>query len=81
MRSSEIRDLMSLAASPDIISFSGGMPGNELFPLEMIDQIYQSLSEKEKQVPCSMGLPMDSGTAGIACTILRRGCRSGRTGC
>jgi 2-aminoadipate transaminase len=55
LRSSEIRDLMSLAASPDIISFSGGMPGNELFPLEMIDQIYQSLSEKEKQVAMQYG--------------------------
>ena len=49
LRSSEIRDLMSLATSPNIISFSGGMPGNELFPLDMIDNVYQSLTEKEKQ--------------------------------
>ena len=28
LRSSEIRDLMSLATSPDMISFAGGMPGN-----------------------------------------------------
>ena len=49
LRSSEIRDLMSLATSPGIISFSGGMPGNELFPLDMIDNVYQSLTEKEKQ--------------------------------
>jgi 2-aminoadipate transaminase len=49
LRSSEIRDLMSLATAPDMISFAGGMPGNELFPLETIDRIYQSFTEKEKQ--------------------------------
>ena len=32
-RSSAIRDLMSLATRSDIISFAGGMPGNELFPV------------------------------------------------
>ncbi|SFK75205.1 2-aminoadipate transaminase [Porphyromonadaceae bacterium KH3CP3RA] len=55
LRSSEIRDLMSLATAPDIISFAGGMPGNELFPLETIDRIYQSLTEKEKQTALQYG--------------------------
>ncbi|WP_436415623.1 PLP-dependent aminotransferase family protein [Petrimonas sp.] len=55
LRSSEIRDLMSLATSPNIISFSGGMPGNELFPLDMIDNVYQSLTEKEKQIAMQYG--------------------------
>lgn len=49
LRSSEIRDLMSLASAPDIISFAGGMPGNELFSLNSIDTIYRSLTDKEKQ--------------------------------
>jgi 2-aminoadipate transaminase len=43
MRTSEIRDLMSLATRPDIISFAGGMPGNELFPTKEIDDIYNNL--------------------------------------
>ncbi|WP_019537794.1 PLP-dependent aminotransferase family protein [Proteiniphilum acetatigenes] len=55
LRSSEIRDLMSLATAPDIISFAGGMPGNELFPLETLDRIYQSLTEKEKQTALQYG--------------------------
>ena len=55
LRSSEIRDLMSLASAPDIISFSGGMPGNELFPLDSIDKIYNSLTEKEKQIAMQYG--------------------------
>jgi len=49
LRTSEIRDLMSLATSPDIISFAGGMPGNELFPVKQIDEIYNSLPIKIKQ--------------------------------
>ena len=43
LRTSEIRDLMSLAIRPDIISFAGGMPGNELFPVEEIDDIYNTM--------------------------------------
>ncbi len=34
---------MSLATRPDIISFAGGMPGNELFPTKEIDDIYNNL--------------------------------------
>ncbi len=55
MRTSEIRDLMSLATRPDIISFSGGMPGNELFPVAELDEIYQHLSVKEKQAGMQYG--------------------------
>ena len=55
LRSSEIRDLMSLATAPNMISFAGGMPGNELFPLTKIDRIINSLSDKEKQVAMQYG--------------------------
>ena len=43
LRSSEIRDLMKLATRPDIISFAGGMPNNNLFPVQEIDEIYNHL--------------------------------------
>lgn len=55
LRSSEIRDLMSLATRPGIISFAGGMPGNELFPLKEMDEIYNSLTIAEKQVAMQYG--------------------------
>ena len=55
LRTSEIRDLMSLAISSDIISFSGGMPGNDLFPLKEIDAIYSNLSLKKKQLAFQYG--------------------------
>ena len=50
---------MSLATAPDMISFAGGMPGNDLFPLETIDQIYHSLTDREKQVALQYGSPRD----------------------
>lgn len=55
LRSSEIRDLMSLATAPNMISFAGGMPGNELFPLDAIDAITRALTEKEKQTALQYG--------------------------
>lgn len=55
LRSSEIRDLMSLANKPGMILFSGGMPDNDLFPLESIDRIYASLTPREKQLAMQYG--------------------------
>jgi 2-aminoadipate transaminase len=55
MRTSEIRDLMSLATRPDIISFAGGMPNNDLFPVKEIDEIYNNLSDREKKVGFQYG--------------------------
>ena len=40
LRSSAIRELMSLASRPDIISFAGGMPGNELFPVDEVEELF-----------------------------------------
>ncbi|MBP1639996.1 MAG: GntR family transcriptional regulator [Bacteroidetes bacterium] len=50
LRSSAIRDLMSLATRPDMISFAGGMPDNELFPIREVQEIVDDLSVKERQV-------------------------------
>lgn len=55
LRSSAIRDLMSLATRPDIISFAGGMPDNELFPIEETDKILRSLDTKKKQLAFQYG--------------------------
>lgn len=55
LRSSEIRDLMSLANKPDMILFSGGMPDNDLFPLREVDTIYQGLTDTEKKIAMQYG--------------------------
>ncbi|MBD3317785.1 MAG: aminotransferase class I/II-fold pyridoxal phosphate-dependent enzyme [Chitinivibrionales bacterium] len=49
MRSSEIRKLMKLAADPHIISFAGGMPNNDLFPTELIGEIWNRLDTASQQ--------------------------------
>lgn len=50
LRSSEIRDLMKLATRPDIISFAGGMPNNDLFPVKQIDEIYNTMDLSRKKM-------------------------------
>ncbi len=55
LRSSEIRDLMSLANKPNMILFSGGMPDNDLFPLDEIDAIYEKLTPQEKKIAMQYG--------------------------
>ncbi|MCX6170484.1 MAG: PLP-dependent aminotransferase family protein [Ignavibacteriales bacterium] len=55
MRTSEIRDLMSIAMRPDIITFAGGMPNNDLFPVKEIDEIYNGLDDKTKKVGFQYG--------------------------
>lgn len=55
MRTSEIRDLMKLATDPNIISFAGGMPNNDLFPIQEIDQIYNSMDDKLKKIGFQYG--------------------------
>lgn len=55
MRSSVIRELMRLAADPSIISFAGGMPNNDLFPCEIVEDLYKNLPIKEKQMAFQYG--------------------------
>jgi DNA-binding transcriptional MocR family regulator len=55
MRSSEIRRLMTLASNPSIISFSGGMPADELLPTAVLDEIYAGLSLKAKRTAMQYG--------------------------
>lgn len=47
MQSSEIRELLKLTAQPEIISFAGGLPAPELFPVEEIAQVTTDLLAKE----------------------------------
>ncbi len=46
---------MDLATNPDIISFAGGMPDNELFPIAETDRILCNLSPGKKQTAFQYG--------------------------
>lgn len=55
MRSSEIRRLMKLSSEPSVISFAGGMPANDLFPITIVDELYNSLPKEVKQTALQYG--------------------------
>ncbi len=55
LRSSEIRDLLKLATRPDIISFAGGMPNNNIFPVDDVNEIYNNLNPELKKIAFQYG--------------------------
>jgi 2-aminoadipate transaminase len=47
VRPSAIRELLQLGADPEIISFGGGYPDPELFPIGELQQVYARLPVAE----------------------------------
>jgi len=47
MKSSEIRELLAVSQKPGVISFAGGLPSPQAFPIEQINTIIQEIIEKE----------------------------------
>jgi len=50
MKSSVIRELLKFAMQPDIISFAGGMPAPELFPIREFDEACRHILAHEGEV-------------------------------
>ena len=50
MHSEDVKQLMKQASGKSLISFAGGMPNNDLFPVEQIDEIYNSLPDEVKKL-------------------------------
>lgn len=55
MRRSQIRDLLSVATRPEIISFAGGFPNPGTFPLEELKGIVQEVLDKEGNAALQYG--------------------------
>ena len=47
LKASEIRELLKLTQRPEIISFAGGLPAPELFPLEAVEKAMTETIEKQ----------------------------------
>ena len=47
MKSSFIRELLKLTQQPDIISFGGGLPAPEVFPVEKIQEACNTVLEEQ----------------------------------
>src|SRR5580765_3700104 len=50
MRSSLVRELLKLTARPDVISFAGGLPASDLFPLNRFQDACQRVLKQDGRV-------------------------------
>lgn len=50
MKGSAIRELLKLTEQPDIISFAGGLPAPELFPIKEMEQVCSRVLQEEGKV-------------------------------
>lgn len=50
LKASEIRELLKLTEMPEVISFAGGLPAPELFPVDEMKEVTQEVLEKDGQV-------------------------------
>ncbi|MEG1254431.1 PLP-dependent aminotransferase family protein [Clostridium sp.] len=50
LKASEIRELLKLTEKPEIISFAGGLPAPELFPLEKINEVMTKVIQEKGQM-------------------------------
>jgi 2-aminoadipate transaminase len=55
MKRSEIRELLKLTAKPGIISFAGGLPAPDLFPIDDIKEMSRIIMEREGKTALQYG--------------------------
>ena len=64
LKSSAIREILKITSRPGIISFAGGLPAPELFPIEEIADAAQGIFKKYGS--CCLAVFCDRGTAHTA---------------
>ncbi len=55
IKASEIRELLKLTAKPEIISFAGGLPASELFPVQQMIEISKKVLEESGEKALQYG--------------------------
>jgi 2-aminoadipate transaminase len=55
MKKSEIREILKLISKPGLISFAGGLPAPDLFPLQEIKEIATYVLDKEGRIALQYG--------------------------
>lgn len=58
---SEIRDLLKLAERPEVISFAGGVPDPDLFPVDTFRDIYGAMMDCDAQARRSLQYSVSEG--------------------
>lgn len=55
IRASEIRELLKLTQRPEVISFAGGLPAPELFPVEEMKKVAMEVLEEKGRIAMQYG--------------------------
>jgi 2-aminoadipate transaminase len=55
MKTSEIREFFKLTEQPDVMSFAGGFPSAEFFPMDKVSQVMQELLAEEGKCALQYG--------------------------
>ena len=55
VKASKIRELLALTAKPEIISFAGGLPSPELFPVEQMDAAIEAVMKENGRAALQYG--------------------------
>jgi DNA-binding transcriptional MocR family regulator len=70
MKASEIRELLKITQRPEVISFAGGLPAPELFPIEDLKVVMAEVLEREG--PRALQYSTTEGHPGLREAIARR---------
>ncbi|MCC9625660.1 PLP-dependent aminotransferase family protein [Thalassospira sp. MA62] len=68
---SEIRDLLKVAERPEVISFAGGVPDPDLFPVETFSEIYGTLMAEDSSARRSLQYSVSEGLPDLRKWIIR----------
>lgn len=55
MRASDIREILKVTAQPDVISFAGGLPAPELFPVDDIRTAFNAVMDEQGRTALQYG--------------------------
>src|ERR1700747_1121626 len=55
VKSSAIRELLKITQQPEVISFGGGLPANDLFPIERLKEATQRVFEQHAVMALQYG--------------------------
>ncbi len=75
MRKSEIRELLKVAQDPEIISFAGGLPSPNSFPVQDLQGVVKSVLEHHGEVALQYGTTQ--GLTELREAIAERACKDG----
>ena len=55
VKSSAIRELLKITQHPEVISFAGGLPANEVFPIERVEEACRRVLKDNSAIALQYG--------------------------